>query len=847
MPSPSPSSPAGRRAQRPGSTRLSTSTSSPDLPVAADAVPRPGDSSPSSSQPNGNGASDSSSSPRHSSSSARPPPPPATPPAARPSLFSRLSLPLPLRNRNRNLVDFHIRCDEPYKKYCAGDSVRGVVVLALVKPLRITHLVVSLHGYVRVLKDPASAAKAHLAPALASNGPSNRPQYHGNGLASLFQDEQVLSGEGRIDTGRYEFGFELVFPDKELPSSIDFERGTISYMITATLTRPTTIAPTTTCDRRVTLSQLIDIGLLPPPRPRAIFLEPISKRSRRKKAAAVEKSTSTISEVNDVASEADSVDRSVAADDTAREGQADHRSQIPSDMRSEISGESGRSASTAVSRLDLAQLSQVGSAMTQAAKQQVVDDKTITATITLIKGGCLPGDSVSVKIMVQHIKRVKSMTGVIVTLFRQGKMDTSPSPAAFRDSGIGESRGGDKDEMYPRSRTGLGGLSLSSTSSTSMFRKDLDQNAAPLIIDPVSLQASVTVSVRVPDDAFPTIKGVPGDMISFKYQVEVVVDLGGRLASQLQGGQSTSRLGPYGYGSSDQASNTYGPRRPVNIADTAQLRREKGVISVSMETVVGSMDSSRIRKPLTRPPETRAIRIAESDDEEVIRPEAPHHDEASPSYFETNGQLPPNGYQTAPRTGQPSYQDATHHGPLSHTNGYHTTAAPSYVPPPEVPSEHGMSEKERIRQAETRLLPSQPPASATAGPSSAPAEDDIYDAEDTPRIQAMEPSAPSNGDAEAGPSAPTEEEMNVTQPAEDKQELERQRLMNEASAPPEFPDDADGRGASSSSQSAPQDAEPSAPVLNEDEDDYPGYGVGAGPSAPRSATSHAEQLPAYER
>lgn len=89
--------------------------------------------------------------------------------------------------------------------------------------------------------------------------------------------------------------------------------------------------------------------------------------------------------------------------------------------------------------------------------------------------------------------------------------------------------------------------------------------------------------------------------------------------------------------------------------------------------------------------------------------------------------------------------------------------------------------------------------------------------------------------------------MNVTQPAEDKQELERQRLMNEASAPPEFPDDADGRGASSSSQSAPQDAEPSAPVLNEDEDDYPGYGVGAGPSAPRSATSHAEQLPAYER
>ncbi|KAJ6445872.1 pH-response regulator protein palF/RIM8 [Purpureocillium lavendulum] len=846
---PSPSSSSAARPQLEGDTRLPASSSSPDLPVAADAAPSPGDSSRSSLQPNGNGASDSSSSPRHSSSSARPPPPPATPPAARPSLFSRLSLPLPLRNRNRNLIDFHIRCDEPYKKYSAGDSVRGVVVLALVKPLRITHLVVSLHGYVRVLKDPASAAKAHLAPTLASHGPSRRPQYHGNGLASLFQDEQVLSGEGRIDTGRYEFGFELVFPDKELPSSIDFERGTISYMITATVTRPTTIAPTTTCDRRVMLSQLIDIGLLPPPRPRTIFLEPISKRSRRKKAAAVEKSIVTSSEVNDVASEADSVDRSVTADESNRESQTDHRSQIPSDVRSEVSGESGRSASTAMSRVDLAQLSQVGSAMTPAAKQQVVDDKTITATITLIKGGCLPGDSVSVKIMVQHIKRVKSMTGVIVTLFRQGKMDTSPSPAAFKDSALGEVRGLEKEEMYPRSRTGIGGLSLSSTSSTSVFRKDLDQNAAPLIIDPVSLQASVTVSVRVPDDAFPTIKGVPGDMISFKYQVEVVVDLGGRLASQLQGGQSTSRLGPYGYGSSDQGNNAYGPRRPVNIADTAQLRREKGVISVSMETVVGSMDSSRARKPLPRSPDTRAVRIAESDDEEVIRPEAMHHNEASPSYFETDGQLHPNGYPPTPRLGQPSYQHATQ-GEPSHANGYHPIAAPSYVPPPEIPSEHGMSEKERIRQAETRLLPSQPETSVTAGPSSAPADDDIYDAEDTPRVQFSAPNAPTNDDTEAGqagPSAPTEEELNVTRPTEDKQELERQRLLNEASAPPEFPDDADRRGEGSSSQNAPQDAEPSAPVLNEDEDDYPGYGAGAGSSTAGGATSHAEQLPAYER
>lgn len=32
----------------------------------------------------------------------------------------------------------------------------------------------------------------------------------------------MLSGDGRLDVGRYEFKFDLVFPDKiDLPSSID--------------------------------------------------------------------------------------------------------------------------------------------------------------------------------------------------------------------------------------------------------------------------------------------------------------------------------------------------------------------------------------------------------------------------------------------------------------------------------------------------------------------------------------------------------------------------------------------------------------------------------------------------
>lgn len=138
------------------------------------------------------------------------------------ALLSRLNLPsFPVRSRNRNVVDFHIRPDEPHKTYNAGDTVRGHVNIAVVKSIRITHLVVALHGYIHNFKDASAKAKASASPISPRGGISELPQYHGNGLASLFQDEQVLAGEGRLDAGRYEFGFELIFPDIGLPSSID--------------------------------------------------------------------------------------------------------------------------------------------------------------------------------------------------------------------------------------------------------------------------------------------------------------------------------------------------------------------------------------------------------------------------------------------------------------------------------------------------------------------------------------------------------------------------------------------------------------------------------------------------
>ncbi|RFU75280.1 ph-response regulator palf rim8 [Trichoderma arundinaceum] len=791
--------------------------------------------------------------------------------SSRPGLLARLgsslNLPLPLRNRNRSVTDFHVRCDEPHRKYGAGDHVHGSVVLAIVKPVRITHLVVTLHGFVRVLRDPAGAAKVRNITTLPQGGSSSRPQYHGNGFASLFQDEQVLSGEGRLDPGRYEFGFDLVFPDKGLPSSIDFERGTVSYMVTATLTRPVSMAATMTCERKVMLTERIDVGLLPPPQPRTIFLEPISKKTRKKKSSmALDKGSAATPEAADAIPEPDNPQESVATptteDAATRENpplsdqQSERRGAAPSsDVQSEISGESGRSISTAMSRGEFTQISQIGTSL-MSAQQQAVNDKTITASIELLKGGCLPGDAVSVRVTVQHIKQVKSMTGVIVTLFRQGKIDTSPPSQLFKDMMTKEdARRIQREDIYPRSRTGLGGLSLSSAGSISVFRKDLDQTTAPLIIDPETMQASVTVPVKLPDDSFPTIKGVPGDMVSFKYQVEVIVDLGGRLSGHFPSRKS-SRFGTFSSSATDQSISMFSQRRgaQIEIIDTSSLRRQKGIVCVTIESVVGTVDTSGARKLVKVSSSSKTLDNAESDDEINVLPTPTRYEEIDRDTPHSQGP-PPQDYFPPQR---PPYASPTPSHPSYPQPGNHDLA-PSYVPPPpQLPDQNNLSEKDRIRQAEQRLLPSRPPVSPAgpAGPSS-PDEDDIYDAQATPRP----PYAGNSGEEDnMEPSAPTEEDFTTTtniptHAGEDKQELERRRLMQEASAPPEFPEDMDRRGdpgRAPREDEVTADAEPTAPVLDEDEDDYPGYGTNALPSGSTSATRRrddhdGEQLPAYQR
>ena len=131
----------------------------------------------------------------------------------------------PFTSRKRNLAEFYIEADEPYRQYSPADKVRGCVNIKVEKAINITHLVVCLHGFVKVFSNarvPGQVVPRDGAPIGTGSGTSKKgAEYFGNGFASLFEEEVVLCGQGRLLPGAYKFKFELELPSKGLPTSID--------------------------------------------------------------------------------------------------------------------------------------------------------------------------------------------------------------------------------------------------------------------------------------------------------------------------------------------------------------------------------------------------------------------------------------------------------------------------------------------------------------------------------------------------------------------------------------------------------------------------------------------------
>ena len=463
------------------------------------------------------------------------------------------------------------------------------------------------------------------------------------------------------------------------------------------------------------------------------------------------------------------------------------------------------------------------------------DEATMTpsATVELLQSGCLPGDVVSVKVTVNLGRYLKNPQGIILTLHRECHIDIHPAIP------LGLWQNGSKQEYegyYPKSRTGLGGLSLSSGGSSRVFRQDISQKSTPLYVDKHTLTASVKASIPVPDGVFPTISSVPGRMIEFKYYVETIIDLRGKSTIQEHILPRFSMVNAVpSFDSGDATFDLEGSHSDAKLPlgsgllffDTSQIRREKGVVTHVSEVVVGTRDSRRSR--------LKKVDHGQLCDEAQIVESSPRHAEVITD--DVCRHLQDTRYLPYPEDEQLYYDQ---NGCLEDSHAI--DFAPAHdVPAPEI--EDSIDEKTRLRRAEELLFPSAPPnhrdSLSISNTSVQPSAPTIFeDDEHTPEIGRPGPSAPAYvrsvatsqldivDSASQLPNGTICEGTFGDEHLEDKQELERRRLQAQASSP-----EGDTAG-----DPAP---EASAPILDED-------GGGIVIPQPTRQQHQAENLPEYQ-
>jgi hypothetical protein len=543
-----------------------------------------------------------------------------------------------------------------------------------------------------------------------------------------------------------------------------------------------------TCDRKIAYQEDIDIATLFQPKPRVISLEPISRRGKSK-----HKNRSK--NENQPKKEVVSLDTVLDKNVTRANSTEVEPSQSPSP--SDASLDSGHSNCGTESAADSNPSATQSGESKISKSESSAASKPVTATIELQQAGFLRGDLIPIKIHVRHTKQIRSLHGIIVTLYRQAHVNYNP---ALPKAGTGRD---DQDALlWPR--LGIGRLSLSDGGSRHMFRKDLSQSFASILINPSTLSAEVKATLRVPVEAFPTISTVPGSMISFKYYVEVVLDLQGRLAGLDRflpnAGMAgiSSHIGDPSVNSQGDTNNSIFAAWGGHFMDTEEIRRDKSVVSCIFEIVIGTRDSERKGK-------WKQLQ-ASKDIPGILQ-------------VESQGQWSEENNSSTDQ-GEPSTSQHGHEAPAfaqSDESHISPTSGGNFPIPDTSVEEAQLPEKERLRRAEELLLPSRPPddgvessAQAATHAPSAPVLSDEH-------LPVFTPTAPMFHHI-AGPSAPPiEEASSSTAPAyeprhpehphdtvpvtDDKHDLHRHQLEQERSAPDDVRED--GEEENTSAPTAP--------------------------------------------
>ncbi|KAL6453893.1 RIM8 pH-response regulator protein palF/RIM8 [Candida maltosa Xu316] len=539
---------------------------------------------------------------------------------------------LPLFNMDSSSIDdFYIQLDNPHKVYLPGEEISGQVVLICKRNVSNITITLSLLGFIKIN---------------ASSHSKLRPLRH-----TLFDHAIKIYGKDQNDDennddelsngllkGEHVFPFIVKLPNKRIFTSIDFGKGSINYTLKALIgnnshyNSPSTPPiqdnsssssfskkkflqnPSYVSEKVISLVNPIDVSQLPKPKPKRLLL----KDPRATKLSRVPTSNSTTNTLS-------SSDHSIM--ENTMEESMDHKSI--------------KSSSSSV--------------------------PTVKVILEVPQRGYLRGESIPIKLLISHLKKVQDINGIIITFVRVCRLDNGPD-------GVVES-----------------------------FRKDLQQLVLPLYVDPFTFQSEINSSVRVPADAFPTIVGCP--LVSFQYFVEVLINLSGKsIALESDVETHTQPTNPVNSSFDSYKFNfNSNQNERSNYINTDKYKRSKKFLPLTTEICIGTHRSAT------------GVKLESQDLEESISRRSSSmvshsNSNLSPAIFTSSTPNSPVDHQQVPPA-IPSIPESSVVNVF--TPPYDHNDVPQYVPNTafehNLHHQNGLSEKERMRQLETSLLPSAPP------------------------------------------------------------------------------------------------------------------------------------------
>ncbi|AAS53479.1 AFR108Wp [Eremothecium gossypii ATCC 10895] len=241
-------------------------------------------------------------------------------------------------------------------------------------------------------------------------------------------EDAEQEGHG-LTRGDHRFPFRMRVPSKNIYTSIAFEKGSISYAVGCVLETRSGAQRLSSCSRQISVLVPVDVSLLPKLRPKTVVLQsPQLLRS-------------------------------------AKANYPEHDTASSLTKRTTASANSNSSVTT------------------------VCSSKTVTISVDLPESGYVIGDTIRIKVHIQHYKEYRNSAGLIATLVRICRVHST----------------GTDDPMET-------------------FRKDICQCVAPLYVEPETHTCSVGMNLNVPLDAFPTLV-VPNQGFTFQYYIEVLANL----------------------------------------------------------------------------------------------------------------------------------------------------------------------------------------------------------------------------------------------------------------------------------------------------------------------------------